>query len=92
MGGPCDAAMRVSNQEAQLVLLDDDRIAVAPRARAHPASAGGVGEGVEMGASLATPRARQPTFSTMSFSSVQPNETKWPAAERGFFSVGTGLS
>ena len=38
--------MRVGDQQAQLVSLDDDHIAVAPpRARAHPASAGGVGEG-----------------------------------------------
>ena len=76
--------MWVGNQQAQLVPLDDDLIAVAPRARAHPATASVVWEkGHEKGPSLAIPRARQPTFSTMSFFSVQPNETKWPAAVDG---------
>ena len=45
VGGPCDTAVWVSDQQAQLVLFDDDRVVVAPLARAHPASTGGVGEG-----------------------------------------------
>ena len=64
----------------QLVFLDDDCIAVAPRQRGRTQPAPVVRE---KGASLATLRARQPTFSSMSFSSVQPNETKWPAAVEG---------
>ena len=54
------------------MFLDDDRIAVAPRARAHPASAGGVGEG-----GLACDPAR--TAADV----LQPNEKKWPAAVEG---------